>query len=179
MGREDLRPKTRVEEGIKDRHGNILTRRSNIGHNPFELPEEFIEAIHAENYSIEWKTELVHNQHRSTYVAALMDNHWTPVLNERLPGRYPGEPNEPIRHDGLMLMERPMGLTIQARREDDRAAREQVYARKRDWGVDSKRRDLFDPSTPDARAHTLLRSTSEQAPASWSPELTVAAGDEF
>lgn len=163
-------------EGVKDRDGNILVRRSFESLDPFELPAEFVAAVKAENYSLEWKSEFIYNQQQTTYLSKLMTNgHWTPVLNSRLPGRYPGDPDEPIRHEGLMLMERPLGLTAQARREDQMKARDQVNIQHKNWGVNSKRRDYFDPSTPEAEKHTLLRKTLEVADAAWQPELQIAS----
>lgn len=184
--RHEARPEERVStrhmmrerepEGVKDRDGNILVRRSFESLDPFELPAEFVASVKAENYSIEWKSEFVYNQQQTTYLSKLMTNgHWAPVLNNRLPGRYPGEPDEPIRHDGLILMERPAGLTAQARREDQMKARDQVNIQHKNWGVSSRRRDYFDPSTPEAEKHTLLRKTLEVADASWQPELQIAS----
>jgi hypothetical protein len=180
--RADTRAETRHRareaepEGVKDRDGNILVRRSFESMDPFELPPEFIAAVRAENYSLEWKSEYVYNQQQTPYLSKLMTNgHWTPVHNDRIPGRFPGEPDEPIRHEGMILMERPLGLTSQARREDQMKARDQVNLRQKNWGVSSKRPDYFDAHTPEAEKHTLLRKTLEQADSAWQPELQIAS----
>ena len=177
VARSDMRAQARPREpeGVKDRDGNVLVRRSFESMDPFELPYEFIAEAQAENYTLEWKSEYVYNQQRSSYIAKLMDNgKWKPVLNSRLPGRYPGDPDEPIRHDGMLLMERPAGLTQQARREDLIKAHEQVTMRQRNWGVSSKRPDYFDPHTAEAEKFTLLRKTLEVADSAWQPELQIA-----
>lgn len=176
-GRSDTRAQARprAPEGVKDRDGNVLVRRSFESMDPFELPFEFVAAVQAENYTLEWKAEYVYNQERSSYIAKLRDNgKWKPVLNSRLPGRYPGGPDEAIRHDGMILMERPAGLTQQARREDAVKAYDQVNMRQRNWGVSSKRPDYFDPHTAEAEKHTLLRKTLEVADSAWQPELQIA-----
>jgi len=184
--RPEARAKTREEtrgrdrsadfEGVADRDGNILVRRSFESMDPFELPAEFLEEVRAEGYSLEWKSEFVYNQQQTTYLSKLMSNgHWRPVLNSRLPGRYPGEPDEAVRHEGMILMERPLGLTLQARREDERGARDQLMMRQNNWGVNSKNPQYFDPHTAEAEKHTLLRRTIEPTEAAWRPELQIAA----
>lgn len=184
--RADARPEGRTAvrpaepQGVLDRDGNILVRRSFDSIDPFELPSEFLEAVAAEGYSVEWKGYSVFNQVQTTYMASLQANgHWRPVLNERLPGRYPGEPHEPICHGGLMLMERPAALTEQARREDNLRAANQVNMQHKNWGVNSKRRDYFDPDAPNAARFTLLRKTFEASDDAWRPELTVASDGEM
>lgn len=178
------RPQAR-ETGITTvvgRDGEILTRRAQFAStDPFELPPEFIQATLDEGYSLEWKTEYVYNEHRGVYVSRLQrDGAWRPVQNKRLPGVFANEDEEePVRHDGMMLMERPLELTLAARREEQISAREQVLMRQRNWGVDSKRQDYFDPSTQEAQKHTVLRSMREVADPSWAPSHTIAGNDEF
>ena len=163
------------------RDGEILTRRAQFAStDPFELPPDFIQSVLDEGYSLEWKTEYVYNEHRGVYVSRLQrDGAWRPVQNKRLPGVFAGEEEEPVRHDGMMLMERPLELTLAARREEQISAREQVLMRQRNWGVDSKRQDYFDPATDEAKKHTLLRSMREVADPSWAPSLTIAGDSEF
>lgn len=187
--REETRPKARQEvrqrfrnepEGVKDRKGNVIFRRSFESVDPMDLPQEFLDALKADDYTVEWKSEYALNMRRVTYISKLQANGgWEPVLNERIPGRYPGEPEEPIRHEGMILMERPAALSRQARREDYEKSRDQINMRQRNWGVSSKREDYFDPHTAEAEKHTILRKTLEQADSSWAPELQVSSGDDF
>jgi hypothetical protein len=76
-------------------------------------------------------------------------------------------------------MERPLELTLAARREEQISAREQVLMRQRNWGVDSKRQDYFDPATDEAKKHTLLRAMREVSDPSWAPSHTIAGDGEF
>jgi hypothetical protein len=163
------------------RDGEVLTRRAQFAaSDPFDLPPDFIAATLAENYSLEWKTEYVYNEQRGVYISRLQrDGGWRPVQNKRLPGVFAGEEEEPVRHDGMILMERPLDLTIAARREEQISAREQLLMRQRNWGVDSKREDYFDPNTQEAQKHTLLRAMREVADPSWAPSHTIASNDEF
>lgn len=163
------------------RDGEVLMRRAQFAaSDPFDLPPDFIAATLAENYSLEWKTESVYNEQRGVYISRLQrDGGWRPVQNKRLPGVFAGEEEEPVRHDGMILMERPLSLTMAARREEQISAREQLLMRQRNWGVDSKREDYFDPHHPESEKHTLLRAMREQADPSWAPMHTIASGDEF
>jgi hypothetical protein len=177
------RPKAR-DTGITQvvgRDGEVLTRRAQFAaSDPFELPPDFVAATLAENYSLEWKTEYVYNEERGVYISRLQrDGGWRPVKNNRLPGVFSGDGEEPVRHDGMILMERPLDLTLAARREEQISAREQLLMRQRNWGVDSKREDYFDPHHPESEKHTLLRAMREVADPSWAPTHTIASDNEF
>jgi hypothetical protein len=163
------------------RDGEVVTRRAQFASSdPFELPPEFVEATLAEGYTLEWKTRLVYNEERGVYISRLQrDGGWRPVKNSRLLGVFSGEEEEAVQHDGMILMERRVELTNAARREEQISAREQLLMRQRNWGVDSKREDYFDPNTQEAQKHTLLRAQRERADPSWAPSHTIAGGDEF
>jgi hypothetical protein len=177
------RPQAR-ESGVTTatgRDGEVLTRRAQFASNdPFELPADFVAATLAENYSLEWKTEYVYNEQRGVYISRLQrDGGWRPVQSKRLPGVFSGDDEEPVRHDGMILMERPLDLTMAARREEQISAREQLLMRQRNWGVDSKREDYFDVNHPQAQKDTLLRAVREVADPSWAPTHTIASGDDL
>jgi hypothetical protein len=163
------------------RDGETVTRRAQFAaSNPFDLPTEFVEATLEEGYTLEWKTRFVYNEERGVYISRLQrDGGWRPVLNDRLPGVFSGEENEAVQHDGMILMERPVGLTNAARREEQHSAREQVLMRQRNWGIESKRDDYFDVNHPQAQRDTLLRAVREQADPSWAPSHTIAGDNEF
>jgi hypothetical protein len=79
----------------------------------------------------------------------------------------------------MMLMERPAGLTRMARREQEMASREQVNSRKRDWGVDERRKRVFDPEGRFSENLNRIRSTVEQAPDFSYPQHDIASADEL
>lgn len=176
------RPETRKKvapASVIGRNGERLSRRHDDSTNPFDLPEEFVEQTRAEGYDLEWKTEMVQGQDKITYQAKLQANGWRPVPASRLPGMYAHEGDEgPVRYDGMILMERPMSLTIEAREDEAHKAREQVRMKHDSWGVDSKNTAMFDPNTPMAKSFTISpRSTVEPTDPSWQPALEIA-GDE-
>ncbi len=74
--------------------------------------------------SWEWKRETTTGKPDPTYMAFLYDQGWEPVEQERYP-------TFPVRRDGLILMERPMELTIEARAEEKAAARDAVRQKER------------------------------------------------
>lgn len=179
--RPAARPSARAkgEDVVTDRHGNIVTRRAQRSIDPFELPEEFMIAQRSDDYTAEWKSFRVMNMDMDAYVNDLYNDGWSPVKNSRIPGRYGGEPEEPVTHQGMMLMERPAGLTRLARREQELASREQVNSRKRDWGVDERRKRVFDPEGRFSENLNRIRSTVEQAPSHSYPDLEIATSDEL
>jgi hypothetical protein len=166
-------------EVITDRDGNIVTRRAIRSLDPFELPEEFVMAQQADDYTAEWKSYRVLNQDMDAYLNDLYNDGWVPVKNNRIPGRYGGELDDAVVHQGMMLMERPAGLTRMARREQEMASREQVNSRKRDWGVDESRKRVFDPEGRFNENLNRIRSTVEQVPAGSYPQHEIASADEL
>lgn len=165
---------------VAGRNGELLSRRHDDSINPFDLPDEFVSATNAEGFDLEWKTEMVHGQDRVTYQAKLAANGWRPVSNSRLPGRYaPEDDAGAIRFDGMILMERPMILTVEARHDEDRRAREQLQMKHESWGVNTKDPAIFDPNTPMAKSFTISpRSEVEMSDPAWQPALEIADGGE-
>ncbi len=93
-----------------------------------------------------WKRLSVYGKPDPHHMNALMDNHWSPVPEGRHPGLI-------VNQDGMVLMERPMYLTQDARREDLQIAYDQVQ------GV---RKNLAD--TPDGtftRDHPSVRKNTQ------------------
>jgi hypothetical protein len=167
------------DDAVYDRQGNIVTRRAQRSLDPFELPEEFMIAERADDYTAEWKSYRVLNMDMDAYINDLYNDGWAPVKSSRIPGRYGGSEDEPIVHQGMMLMERPAGLTRMARREQEMASREQVNSRKRDWGVDERRKRVFDPEGRFSENLNRIRSTVEQAPDFSYPQHDIASADEL
>ena len=167
------------DEVILDRSGNVVTRRAVRSIDPFELPEEFTLAQQQDDYTSEWKSFRVLNEDMDAYINDLYNDGWVPVKNERIPGRYGGEPEEAIIHQGMMLMERPAGLSRMAHREQHIASREQVNSRKRDWGVDESRKRVFDPEGRFGENLNRIRSNIEQVPSASYPQHDIASADEL
>ena len=161
------------------RDGERLARRHDNTSDPFELPPEFIEMARADGFSLEWKAASVHGKDRTRYIAKLQANGWRSVPSNRLPGMYaPEGDNGVVTYEGMILMERPLALTEEARREDAHKAREQVQMKHDSWGVSSKNTEIFDPNTHNARSHTIApRSSIEATDPNWQPRLEIAQED--
>lgn len=105
--------------------------RSNFGEQGFdEGIDEFHIALSEipEGWSYEWKMESVLGRVDPAYETALRRKGWFPVPTSRHPSYMPvGTPGqEPIRRKGMILMERPMELTLEARGIELTRARNQV-----------------------------------------------------
>lgn len=171
----------RARTVIMGRDGELLSRRHEDSTDQFELPHEFTEMAEAEGWCYEWKTENVTGKDQLTYQARLQANGWRPVPNSRIPGIYAHEGDEgPVRYDGMILMERPLALTIEAREDDHRRATDQVRMKHDSWGVNSKNRDVFDPNTPMARSFTVAPRTTgaEVSDPNWIQPLVIAGNEE-
>lgn len=91
-----------------------------------------------EGMSLQWVTDSVlgqsMGQHRSTFERT----GWTPVHQSDFDGRFDGMfmqrgAEGEIKYEGLVLMARPMELTLRAKREEQRKAREQVAIKESQW----------------------------------------------
>lgn len=94
--------------------------------NPFDLPKDEI----PEGSSYEWKRFSVSGQsadHDPFYLASMRRQGWEPVDPRRHPNWVPPGYDKPhIIRDGLILMERPIELTNEARLEQKNLARQQM-----------------------------------------------------
>ena len=176
--RQEMR-KRQAARTVMGRNGEILSRRLDDSDDPFQLPEEFVEQTRREGFGLEWKTESIYGQDQITYQSKMHANGWRPVLNSRLPGVYAREGDEgAIRHDQMILMERPLILIEEAREEERRKASDQVRMKHESWGVDTPNSQVFDPNTPMAQSFTIKPHSSEPElmdPA-WQQQLEIAEG---
>lgn len=74
--------------------------------------------------SWEWKRATTFGKGDAAYDAFLYDQGWLPVEQSRYP-------NFPMQRDGMILMERPIELTREARAEERAAARDAVIQKER------------------------------------------------
>lgn len=88
-------------------------------------------------WSWEWKEETVLGEIRQGYAAKLAQVGWEPVMTETYPGIFTpeydakGSPAKgPVRRGGLILMERAMTLTQEAKRDEKRKADERIGSAK-------------------------------------------------
>lgn len=121
----------RTESGrtvVRGRDGEPLTRQRSGTADPFEIPPELI----PEGWSYQWNavsafgnTDVLLDINMSMH-----ENGWRPVPAERHPGRFvPAGTKGAVIRGGQMLMERPLALTEEARREDMVVAQSQIRDR--------------------------------------------------
>jgi hypothetical protein len=80
-----------------------------------------------EGSSYEWKRFSVKGEEDPFYLTAQREQGWEPVDPKRHPNWLPDNfSGSAIIKDGLILMERPMELTLQAREEQETSSRKQV-----------------------------------------------------
>jgi hypothetical protein len=162
---------------IRDRQGNVLVRRgSNDGkYDPFKIPDDLAE----KGWDRQWIRCSVIGQEDISNQVMHQENGWRPINADRagFRGRFmPHEYKGAIVKDGLMLVERPMALTEQAKDEDNRRLREQTRQQRENFGLALP--SGFTAETPKARAHTGIKvGRLEAAPADLQPKYELADGD--
>lgn len=112
----------RVE--VMSRSGKVVSRAgARTGIDEFQVPPGVIPP----GWSWEWKNQTVLGEPNKSYEAELAQVGWEPVMTESYPGVFlPVGQKGPIIRKGMILMERPMALTQEARAEDKRRADEAV-----------------------------------------------------
>lgn len=107
----------------------------------FDLPQDEI----PEGSDYEWKRWSNVGLQDPFYISAMRRQGWEPVDPKRHPNWVPAGYNEPyLVKGGMILMERPLELTKEAKAERDAAAREQVAFQERRIGLTPK--DTLDRS---------------------------------
>lgn len=98
-------------------------RKATAVEDMFYIPVEEI----PEGSSYEWKRWTVIGQEDPFYIAQMREQGWEPVLAKRHPTWVPPNYDKPhIIKNGMILMERPIELTEEARAEQKVLARQQV-----------------------------------------------------
>ena len=83
-----------------------------------------------EGWDYQWKTKTVMGEEQSSYIVELSRNGWEPVPLSRYPDMMPiGWKGETIEVEGLVLMERPKILTLEARQIESSEARSAVLTK--------------------------------------------------
>jgi len=117
------REATRTPTVIRGRDGEVLSRTRSGTADPFEIPDDIIPP----NWTYQWNCISVtgNSDVCLDQSIGMYENGWRPVPAERHPGRFVarGTKGEIIR-GGQRLEERPMQLTLDAKAEDVRNARQ-------------------------------------------------------
>lgn len=130
------------------RDGKPIWRQVAInGEDPYSIDPSLI----PDGWIYEWKRYSIYNQVQASYQTSLQRiGKWTPVLKESHDGIFdaPGVKGT-IIHEGLMLMERPLSLHVEAQNEEKALTAEKTRRAKQDRGL--------------AAANTGVSTTNEQA----------------
>lgn len=107
-------------------------RKSTVNEDQYYVPTEEI----PEGLSYEWKRWSVTGQHDPFYIASMREQGWEPVPPKRHPNWVPPGYNEPhIIKGGMILMDRPMELTLEAKREVRQLSKRQVVEAEQRLGM--------------------------------------------
>lgn len=168
--REDMRPE------IRGRNGEVLTRRDRSGaaSSQFDVPTNLREI----GWSMQWVRAEYFGKQDPANLTDHMENGWRPVPADR-PGfaqyfRLEDGAND-VRREGLILMERPESMTIQALDEDRNRALRQRNEQVEEFALS----DLpagFDKGY--GKAATKVKRTVEAAPDDSYPTRQIAIGDD-
>ena len=131
------REETRSPPHVADHAPARRTRRrqSAINEDIFYIPIDEI----PEGSSYEWKRWSVHGEENPFYIAQLREQGWEPVNPKRHPNWLPPGYSQPnIIKGGQILMERPMALTLEAKKELRQLANQQMREAEQRLGMAPK-----------------------------------------
>lgn len=130
--RESVREPGRGRREVVGRDGKLLSRKRGGNIDKFHIPEHLI----PEGWSYEWKRETIFGQEDTAHMMHMAENGWTPVQASAHPGLFmPEGYTGAIRRDGMILCERPIELTEEARAEERAAASQLMRAQKEQLGL--------------------------------------------
>jgi hypothetical protein len=141
----EAREEDHVGDHVKPRQ-RTRQRKSTVNENPFDIPLDEI----PEGSNYEWKRWSISGQHDPFYIANMKMQGWEPVDPKMHPTWVPPGYNEPhIIKDGQILMERPMELTLEARKELKMMSKQQVTEAEQRLGMTAKKLSGNDASERD------------------------------
>jgi hypothetical protein len=110
--------------------------RENMGDMDQGIDEFYIDPRDIpEGWSYEWKTNTVIGQPNPAYQVQLQRMGWDPVPAERHPHMMPvGDKSGIVERKGMVLMERPLDLTEEAKAIEMRRARQQIQNKQEQLG---------------------------------------------
>ena len=123
--RRDLRPSARAE----DPRTLAAKRAAEIRNNTSDLDDgvdEFATPPAPDGWSYEWKRKSSMNMEDISHMNHVRRKGWTPVPVERHPEMMQLGAEGSIERKGMLLMERPEEITLDARRRDGQIAKQQV-----------------------------------------------------
>ena len=155
-----------------DREGSPVYRKRDQTADPFSIPEDLREP----GWDYQWIRTSVYGQEDISNQVNMQEQGWRFVQANRknwegrfMPKGYAGA----IYKDGLSLVERPMALTEEARRESQQKVKEQSKAQREQFGMALPHG--FSGDTAAARQYTFARQgKAEVTPADLRPSLQAS-----
>lgn len=144
----------KIREGAvqaRGRDGEVLTRRRTQSGDALHIPNEII----PEGWDYQWNNYTVFNEPATASRIAMAENGWRPVPAGRHPGMFMPKDyaqDGPIIRDGMILEERPMELSNEARAEELAKARNLVKDQQEQLGLSQKMPDGFSRDNSKLRA---------------------------
>jgi len=124
-----------LHESVHGEPRRTRRRKSEVNQDMFYVPLEEI----PEGSSYEWKRFSINGQEDPFYLASMREQGWEPVNPKRHPTWVPPGYSQPhIIKGGLILMERPVELTGEARREQRMLAKTQMREAEQRLGMTPK-----------------------------------------
>ena len=160
-----------------DREGQVIYRRRDSVSDPFSIPGDLQEP----GWDRQWVRVSVHGWEDVDNQVGMQENGWRPISANRpgwegrfMPSGYKGA----IQKSGLMLMERPMALTEEARNEERRIVKGQTETQRQQFGMALP--SGFEAGTPAARAATGIKvGRPEPTPSALRPKHELREGVEI
>lgn len=160
-----------------DREGNVIYRRRDGLTDPFSIPSELKDP----RWDLQWVRVSTHGLEDVDNQVKMQENGWRPISAKRpgwegrfMPPGYDGA----IQKGGLMLMERPMSLTEEARNDERQKVRGQTETQRAQFGMALPAG--FSGDTAAARAATGIRvGKAEATPAFLKPAHELGEGIEI
>ena len=165
----------KLREGeFRGRDGQILVREKNRNGNKFEFPESLKE----QGWSYQWIRHSVYGDTSHTEMLEMKRNGWVEVRPDALKGYFKEMVPEGKNHieiDGMVLVERPEGMTKEAQAEAlDLANRRYAQASIDKIYDDQARSKMPGGIEPWLQAIRQERGRAERAPDAWQPTLKPA-----
>lgn len=129
--RAEMRPEVREEDSRARAARRAAEIRGHIGDMDQGTDEFFVDPnIIPEGWTYEWKRLSILGQEDATHQIYLARMGWEPVPARRHPGMMPASWSKgTIERKGMILMERPTEVVEEARRIQNKAAKDQVRAK--------------------------------------------------
>lgn len=153
------------------RDGQVLSRKRTAHGDIFHISP----AVIPDGWDYQWNPYTVMGEMQVSSQIAMAENGWRPVPAERHPGMFMPEGHKgPVIRDGLILEERPMSLTLEARAEEKAKAKAQQRDAKETLGLTAKLPGGYSDDTQYRGVGVDVKTTLTPMSDSLRPQLEIA-----